>query len=581
MKRIDRVYIVGGLLSFAAMLIFFRLITIPSDGQVLVAEPVYVDIVQPDRGTIYDRDGHILAGNKLAYELGVELNQVNRVNGPETIAQETSRVLGVDYSLMKSIASIEFDPDYARYAVLEDFISPEKITELREIKNTYVENSSTSLNGLHWFPYLTRSYPENTLASNVLGFYTFWDRIDGRPNFGIEEEYHELLAGKKQNVTYQLDPGKITDLPKITPGANLVLTIDREIQSMVERILDKAVEDTGSKSGTIIVMQPETGEILAMAVNPRINPNEYEKYGESLSQDYSFNRAIDLNYEPGSVFKVITMAAALDSGVVERDTEYLDQGYYQVGGYTVYNWDRMAYGPQTMTGCMQHSLNVCLSWLAVEKLGSTRFYSYLDAFGIGRRTNIDLAGERVIPVNKPGGSNWYESSLASNSFGQALSSTPIQMITAISAIANDGKIMSPHVLQKVITADQQFDIYPRHVASPISAETAHTLTEMLAVSLEEEASNALVDGYRIAGKTGTAEIAVGNQGYITDMTNASFVGWGPVDDPKFIIYVWLEEPTSSKWGSVVAAPVFRHVASELVVLMGIPPDDIRMQLASQ
>ena len=581
MRLFDRLTWIGIAFSLIAGLILFRLISIQKLAETLSKEPVYSTIVQPERGMIYDRDGHILAGNRLYYEVGVELNQVIENTGADTIAQETSRILGLDYLAVKSAASIPFDASKARYAMIEDFIEPSKISQLEQVKKQYKINYDPRLNGLYWYPYLSRSYPENSLASNVIGFFGFWDRLTGKPYFGIEEEYNDLLSGKRISVTYQLDPSRITDLPSIPPGADLVLTIDREIQAMVERILDWEVEKSGSVSGTILIMNPQTGEILAMAVNPRINPNQYANYAEMLSQGYSYNRAIDLNYEPGSVFKVITMAAALDADVVEQDTVFLDQGYFQVGGYTIYNWDRSAWGPQDMLGCLQHSLNVCLSWVAVEKLGSTRFYDYLDRFGIGHRTNIDLAGELVFPLSVPGDSNWSEVSLATNSFGQGLAVTPIQLATAVSALANGGKIMAPHVLKAVISSDQQFTIQPKVIANPISAATAKTLSSMLVTSLEREASSALVEGYRVAGKTGTAEIAVENLGYITDLTNASFVGWGPVDDPQFLVYIWLEQPTSSPWGSVVAAPVFKKVVSELVLLMNIPPDDIRRQLASQ
>ena len=580
-RGFDRLSFLGVGLTLVGALIIIRMINIQKEGQFLVDEAFYTEVVKPDRGIIYDRDGHVLAGNKLVYEVGIELNQVDPINGAETIAQETARILGLDYAEVKELASRAFDPVSARYLVIGDFIEPDKILQMSEVKNQRLLAYDTSLNGLYWFPHLQRSYPEENLASNILGFYAFWDRMEGKPHFGIEEEYNDMLAGDPKKVTYQLDPSQITEIPEIPPGANIVLTIDREIQSMAERIIDHETANNGAVSGTILIMDPETGEILAMAVTPRINPNEYEKSGGSLTEEYSYNRVIDINYEPGSVFKVITMAAALDANVVETDTKFLDEGYISVGGYTIYNWDRSAWGPQTMLGCMQHSLNVCLSWIAVEKLGAEKFYDYLNRFGIGHRTNIDLAGERVYPVSEPGDSYWSDVSLATNSFGQGLAITPIQLVSAISAVANDGKIMAPHVLKEVVSPEMNITIQPRVVANPISAETAHDLTEMLAVSLEEEASNSLVDGYRVSGKTGTAEIAVGNTGYSTQLTNASFIGWGPSDDPKFIVFVWLEKPTSSKWGSVVAAPIFRKVVTELVVLMDLPPDSVREQLASE
>ncbi|MCX7976407.1 MAG: penicillin-binding protein 2, partial [Bellilinea sp.] len=326
-----------------------------------------------------------------------------------------------------------------------------------------------------------------------------------------------------------------------------------------------------------VVMDPKTGEILAMATTPHFNPNEYWRYGEIFPVGSYFNRAISQLYEPGSVFKVLTMAAAIDAGAVQPETSFVDVGAIEVGGIWIYNWDRGAWGPQDMVGFMQHSLNVCLAWVAQE-LGPTQFYKYLQDFGIGRYTGIDLAGEQVYPLSLPGDSNWYPVNLGTNSFGQGVATTPIQMITAIAAMANDGKMMAPHVVKAYIQDGVQYTVNPRVIRQVVKPETARTITEMLAVSLENEASNALVEGYRIAGKTGTAEIP-GPGGY-TNMTNASFVGWGPVDDPRFIVYVWLEKPTSSPWGSVVAAPVFSQAVEELVVLMKIPPDEIRQQMAS-
>jgi cell division protein FtsI/penicillin-binding protein 2 len=233
-----------------------------------------------------------------------------------------------------------------------------------------------------------------------------------------------------------------------------------------------------------------------------------------------------------------------------------------------------------MLGCMQHSLNVCLAWVATQ-LGPTNFYNYLQRFGIGHLTGIDMAGEVNWPLSIQGDPNWYPVNLGTNAFGQGVAATPIQMITAIAAVANNqGKMMAPHVLRSVIENGEQYNNPPQVIGTPISAETASTLTNMLTTSLEEESSVALVEGYRVAGKTGTAEIP-GPGGYSSSLTNASFVGWGPVDDPRFIVYVWLEKPTSSPWGSVVAAPVFSEVVSKLVILLDLPPDDIRQQLANQ
>jgi cell division protein FtsI/penicillin-binding protein 2 len=327
-------------------------------------------------------------------------------------------------------------------------------------------------------------------------------------------------------------------------------------------------------------MDPKTGELLAIATTPRMDPNEYWKYEESFPKGVPYNRAISTPYEPGSVFKVLTMAAALDYGAVKPDTVYVDKGVIEVGGGYIYNWNGGAWGPQTMLGCMQHSLNVCLAWVATQ-LKSTNFYNYMRAFGIGHLTGVDLAGEQYWPLRVPGDKNWYKVDLATNAFGQGVAVTPMQMVMAISAIANnEGKMMTPHVLRAVVTNQRQYPTVPVVAGTPIKPETARTLTNMLSVSLEKESSVALVPGYKVAGKTGTAEIPT-ETGYSNSFWNASFVGWGPVDDPRFLVYIWLEKPASSKWGSVVAAPIFSEAVKKLVVLMDIPPDDVRHQLTAQ
>jgi cell division protein FtsI/penicillin-binding protein 2 len=454
---------------------------------------------------------------------------------------------------------------------------------LEAVRESYAESDNPHLDsngrpltliGLETRPHLIRAYPEGELAYNVLGFVN----LEGSGAFGVEGRYDRLLTGQPLHVRVSNDPSQPTVLPAVPAGASLILTIDREIQAMVEDVLQSALDSSGAEAGTILVMHPETGEMLAMASAPQINPNEFwdflDTYGED--KDIFYNMAIS-SYEPGSVFKIITMATALELDVVEPDTVYIDTGYINVGGIPIYNWDGGPWGPQTMLGCMQHSLNVCLAYVATQ-IGPSDFYASIDAFGFGRQTGIELAGESAGEVRRYSDGNWYPSDLATNSFGQGIAVTPIQMITALSAIANDGQMMTPHIVQAVIDQGQQYNTTPQVIASPISAETARTITEMLAVSLEQEASVALVEGYRVAGKTGTAEIPT-QYGYTSELTNASFAGWGPVDDPQFLVYVWLQRPTSSPWGSVVAAPVFRQVVERLVVLMDLPPDQIRQAMA--
>ena len=541
-------------------------------------------LVYPYRGIIYDRYGRLLAGNEEVYEVGVLLQFVKN---PQTIADTLKELPDVNYSELKNAASLKYAQGEREYAVLVNFVPPNIINAIREIKRQYeLDNpggddpSKPSLRGLVWYPQTKRSYPENTLSANVLGFYSYKKREKASGFYGVEEYYNDLLSGSPQKILMPKDPYMIQEVPNIPTGANLMLTIDREIQAMVEKKLDESVKKSGSASGTIIVINPRDGEILAMASQPRVDPNLYWKYEKELKDKIPFNRAISETYEPGSVFKPLTMAAALDTGKVKPDTIFDDPGVFRYYGGIIYNWDRRAWGEQTMLGCLQHSLNVCLSWVATQ-LGKDDFYRYLEAFGIGRRTNIDLGGEQTWPLLTPRDiGKWYPVNLVTNSFGQGVSVTPIQLATAISAIANDGKMMKPHILKAIIDQGQQYNTSPQVLGVPISVETAHTLTEMLATSLEKEASTSLVEGYRLAGKTGTAEIP-GESGYTSNQTNATFVGWGPVDDPRFLVYIWLEKPTSSPWGSVVAAPLFHDIVQELIVLMDIPSDTIRYNLMAQ
>ncbi len=590
----SRFWFVGGTLIVAGLFIFLWMIRIMLSPEAETFREIgssfekYPKTIYPERGNIYDRWGHLLAGNVETYEIGVDLRYVS---DPQTIAATLSSIVGADYNTLYTKVSEVWESDSPRYVKLVDFVDPEKIEELEVIEkqlNDQRDRASRrqrrdsvmpNLDGVLWTPMLKRSYPEHTLGSNIIGFYAYRERETASGYFGVEEKYNQLLAGTPTEVLVALDPYKINEIPNVPPGASLVLTIDRDIQAMAERVLDNHIASSGSKSGTVVIMDPENGEILAMAVTPRLDPNEYWKYGEKFPGITAFNRAIGTTYEPGSVFKVLTMAAALDAGVVQPSTPFLDTGVIMVGGVAIRNWDRGAWGPQDMTGCMQHSLNVCLAWIATQ-LGPTQFYNYLNNFGIGNMTGIDLGGEVSQPFRVPGDGGWYEINLGTNSFGQGIAATPIQMITAISAVANNGKMMAPHVLKAVIENGEQYTNPPQVIGKPISAETAHTLSEMLATSLEKEASDALVEGYRVAGKTGTAEIP-GPGGYLDTATNASFVGWGPVDDPRFVVYVWLEEPRSSQWGSIVASPLFSEIVQNLVVLMDLPPDNIRQGLANQ
>ena len=578
-----RYNVVGVLFGFVAVMIVAQILRIQLSPQAQTFREqgdMYAGewrTIKPARGLIYDRWGNLLAGNQTVYEVGVELKDVRN---PETIAFTLMGVLHADYDRIFAAASQKYslDPEKpAVYAVLANNVTEEQKARIesmaKEMASQTVGRDQTppSLRGLVFRPTLKRSYPEEEMASNILGFVN-----DEGVGFGVEAKFNDLLAGTVQKIWVPLDPNRVEEVSELPSGASLVLTIDREIQTAMEKLLDQAIDESGSDGGVIVVSDPRTGEILAMATTPRLDLNNFSDYARVFPGSTPFNKAVSQAYETGSVFKVLTMAAALDSGVVTPETEFVDTGIFELGGIYIYNWNSGAWGPQDMTGCMRHSLNVCLAWVASE-LTSSRFYSYMQAFGFGRLTGIEISGEDPGRLKVPGDQDWYDADLATNSFGQGLSATPVQMVMAISAIANDGKMMAPHIVRSLVNNDRQYNTSPQVVGIPVSAETAHTLTDMLATSLETESSVALVEGYRVAGKTGTAEIPTPT-GYSGNMTNASFVGWGPVDDPQFLVYVWLEKPTVSPWGSVVAAPVFRQAVERLVVLLDIPPDDVRRSL---
>ena len=537
----------------------------------------WVETIYPARGEIYDRNGKLLAGNQSVYEIGITLENIENV---QSLAEILSTVLSLDYiEVLTMINNADEEQVYLR---VEDYVSTEQAEELKRIQQDIEEKNlnnpqegQDSLAGLNFREHLARSYPEDAIASNIIGFVN----QSGRGYFGIEEKYNDLLAGNPVQVWIPADPNRVKEIPHVPDGTALILTVNRELQATTEKILDQSLYNYGAQSGTIIVMDPQNGEIFAMASTPRLNLDNYSQYSQIFNSASEYNRAINMPYEPGSVFKILTMAAALDTGTVTPETTYTDTGIFPIGGTVIRNWDQGAWGLQDMTGCLQHSLNVCLAWIAVE-MGTDDFYEYMSNFGIGHPTGIDLSGEAGGRLKIPGDSDWYPVDLATNSFGQGVTTTPIQMLMATSAIANDGKMVTPHLLYGMVRNGKQYDFPPQDAGSPISKKTAQTLSEMLANSITEEYSDAVLPGYRIAGKTGTAQIPTEYGWYSHDETNVSFIGWGPIDDPQFMVYVWLSKPTTSTWASETAAPIFAQVAEESVRLLDIPPDNIRQQFVA-
>ncbi len=381
--------------------------------------------------------------------------------------------------------------------------------------------------------------------------------------FGLEGYYDISLTGKSGYQERKKDlkgaPLLSEGLQDINPvaGSDLYTYIDKRIQTSVEEKLELSKEKYGAVEGSVVVMDPKTGGILAMASYPSYDPAKYYDFDGKLYR----NPAISDTFEPGSVFKVIVMAAGLDTGVVEPDTKCdICDKPLKVDKYFIETWDRKYHADTTMTEVIVHSDNVGMSFVA-QKLGEDKMYDYLTKFGIGKLTGIDLQGEASIPLRKKG--TWNVVDLMTSSFGQGVATTPIQIVRAVGAIANNGFLVTP----KVVKSEKNDKV------QVISTEAAKKMTEiMIESSKHGESQWTNLKGFSIAGKTGTAQIPIEGH-YDATKTIASFVGFAPANDPKFVMIVTLKEPQSSQWASETAAPLWYSIAKDLFQYYGIQPEN--------
>jgi cell division protein FtsI/penicillin-binding protein 2 len=511
------------------------------------------------RSEILDRNGHYLALSTTQWDISVS---PSLVMDPEELADDMAALLGRPREEIYAILTADVPwMQVARYI-------PQDVGEAIARLDT---------TGLECIPHPKRVYPNGPLFAHTLGIVT----LMGDGFYGVEGYHNQVLKGSQGKEQGELDPfGIPLPLPFQTQdpaqlGSSLILTLDRNIQFIVKEELVRALETFGAESGTIIVMDPRTGAILANVSYPTYDPNDFVGTEISLLAD----PAVSSMWEPGSIFKIITWGAGLDTGTISPGTTFYDDGSMEVGGRTIQNWDRQGHGLVDMTGGLVESLNTVAAFISTS-VGKEQFYTYLRRFGFGSLTDVDLASEGPGMMKLPGDSNWFPSELGTNSFGQGIAVTPIQMIAAVSAVANHGVLMKPHIVDQYLKDEENGDqriiqVEPTIVRRAISEETAATLTQMLVAVIEQGATEAQVPGYRIAGKTGTAQIPTA-YGYHPSDTIASFVGYAPADDPQFIVLVKLDKPQTSPWGSQTAAPTFRAIAKRLFVYMHIPPDDIRL-----
>ena len=586
-----RYILVAGVLFALAALVVGRmvLLVVGPEGKLILRSQAgyYYEAVPKPRGLIYDRTGHLLAGNREVYELDIRLSDVAPSDIPR-MAEEIGSVLSLDTDVLRK-RLIEAKAKGIPNVMLSKDVSEAQKEVLENRAEAWVyENKQGEkvypLKAMNFVLTTARFYPEGDLASNVLGFVP---PLAEHGYGGVEQFYDALLRGGVEVRKHFYAPWEAEgDRSLDAEPVSLYLTIDRNLQRAAEEEAAQAVRKTKADFAVILVADPYTGDILAMATSPHPPLGDYDQLRRYTEQWDAFNLAIEKPYEPGSVFKVITMAIALDIGSVTPDTVFNDTGIYTVSSARFFNWNRGAWGKQTMVGCLAYSLNTCLAWVAHEKIPQNTFYRYLDAFGFGDLTGIDLGGEApggaVTPTSRDsyGRPLWSPADQASQGFGQAIMVTPVQMIAAISAVANGGYLVTPHVLAYEEVDGRRFAYHPEGRGQVLSSSTSATLRKMLAKSLPVETKAALVPDYSVAGKTGTAEIAIPGVGYSTNLTNASFAGWFPADKPRYVIYVWLSKPKTSPWASIVAAPVFADMVKKVALIEGVPPDKIRKRLES-
>ncbi len=523
----------------------------------------WTQTVEGPRGSILDRNGFPLVTGIDTFEIHIDRQAWELDQGNERFAiQQLSRLLGVTEEQVRAIVESGSGRD-----VLLALNVPYSLGE-RVIAD--------GLPGVRVTASSLRRYAEGDLASQVLGFV-------GRDNnglAGIEYDFDAILSGEPGRLVYERDsignpiPFGAQAVDPIQPGADIVLTIDRTLQRIAEDHLARALEETGASGGTILVMDPHTGDILAMASEPSFDVTDLDLTDPNLDFSLFRNRAVTDLYEPGSVFKVITMSAALDAGLVNPNTTFVDTGAIVVGARTIRNFDLSFHGQQTMTQVLQRSLNTGTAWVATT-LGTDLFYWYLSQFGFGEVTNAGFAGEAPGIVKEPGNLFWSEVDLATNSFGQGISVTPLQIVRAYSVIANGGELVRPRLIRAIIT-DDGVRVVPVVIERRVlREETARTMWRMMQAVVDGvDGHPAQVTGWPIAGKSGTSDVAE-DGAYLEGEFIASFAGFAPADDPRVVVLVKIDRPQGEteyeRFGGVVAAPIYAALMEDILPYLGSPP----------
>lgn len=558
MKRDQRLILIFSVFAFIYAAVLIRLFywqIVKADGLRLAgrAQSTLSLTTTATRGDILFNDNFPLATNKISYLLYANPKKVDSV---DNYGQLLSPVLDVD------AASISARLKQNLFWVsLQSRLSADKKVQIEGLH----------LGALGFEQQTERDYPEASMAAHLVGFVGKNQDGEDQGYFGLEGYYDRQLKGRPGS-TYMIKDALgnpiLTDIreDKKIDGRSIVTSIDRSIQFVADTELRKSLETYKADGGTVIIMETRTGRILASSSYPKFDPQKYWEYD---GKTYT-NPIVSSLYEPGSTFKVLVMAAAIDSGLVTPMTQCdACEGPVKIDGYSIKTWDDTYIPNINMNEVIQHSDNTGMVFVG-RKLGVNRFLSYAQRFGLGSITGIDIQGEtteELRPENK-----WHDIDLATASFGQGISVTPIQLITAVNSIANGGRLMRPMVVEKILTPDgKTISIPPQVERQTVSSATAKVITSMMVNAVENgEAKFAKIPNYDIAGKTGTAQIPVAGH-YDPTNTNASFVGFFPAEDPKITMLVIVNKPRSSIYGAETAAPTFFSIARDLIQYYNIEP----------
>jgi len=506
------------------------------------------------RGRIYFSDGSPLVLNQKAFQVFAQPDQLS-------LSHDQLKLISKSLAIDEATISSKIENKKLKWVALKEKVDPTEIEQLYQ----------SSIKGIGFSEISKRYYPESSMAAHILGFVGKNAQGEDQGYFGLEGYYDALLRGQEGLRTQEADVqgfpillGERQDIPAQN-GRDLVLSIDRTVQFIAETKLKEGITKYGAKGATVIIMEPQTGEILAMAGYPSYDPADYEHFPTSFYK----NPTIAGSFEPGSTFKVLVMGAAIEKGSIAADTKFDEGAPLEISDYTIRTWNNKYHGFITTAQILEYSSNVGMV-LVSQKIGKDTLLQYIERLGVGSATEIDLQEESSPQLRDK--NKWYEIDYATASFGQGIAVTPLQMVRAVAAFANGGMLVQPHI----VTATKLSDGTKIPVISPtmnrvFSNETSAIITEMMVAAVENGETKYLKQPHmRIAGKTGTAQIPIAGH-YDSEKTIASFVGFGPADSPRFVMLVTVVEPTTSPWGSETAAPIFFNIAKELFYYWGISP----------